>query len=168
MVWVFKAENIPRSHCFLKIQKRSHFLWDTDSLSTIYLWAATCQWIERLKFWPQLEGGIARKSFLFLETFRQFSGVKNSACVISKYIRKANVLTLERMKLFFPGKTKEIKAINKQLVDWCWQTNHVNRLRPKECRVSHNAKQAITLKSASSKFRNDIIKVIIVTNRLKG
>ena len=31
------------------------------------------------------------------------------------------------------------------------------------CRVSHNAKQAITLKSASSKFRNVKIKVIIVT-----
>ena len=36
------------------------------------------------------------------------------------------------------------------------------------CRVSHNAKQAVTLNSASSKFRNDIIEVIIATYRLKG
>ena len=35
------------------------------------------------------------------------------------------------------------------------------------CRVRHNAKQAITLKSASSKVRNDILKVIIATYRLK-
>ena len=36
------------------------------------------------------------------------------------------------------------------------------------CRVRHNAKQAATLNSASSKFRNDIIEVIIATYRLKG
>ena len=36
------------------------------------------------------------------------------------------------------------------------------------CRVSHNAKQAITLNGASSKFRNDMIEVIIATYRLKG
>ena len=36
------------------------------------------------------------------------------------------------------------------------------------CSVKHNAKQAITLNSASSKFRNDIIEVIKATYRLKG
>ena len=36
------------------------------------------------------------------------------------------------------------------------------------CRVSHNAKQAIMLNSASSKFRNDIIEVKIATYRLQG
>ena len=36
------------------------------------------------------------------------------------------------------------------------------------CRVSHNAKQAITLNSASSKFRNDIVDVITATYRMNG
>ena len=36
------------------------------------------------------------------------------------------------------------------------------------CRVSQNAKQAITLNSASSKHRNDLIEVIAATYRLKG
>ena len=34
--------------------------------------------------------------------------------------------------------------------------------------MSHNVKRAITLNSASSKFRNDIIEVILATYRLKG
>ena len=36
------------------------------------------------------------------------------------------------------------------------------------CRSSHKAKRAITLNSASSKFRNDMIEVKIATYRLKG
>ena len=44
----------------------------------------------------------------------------------------------------------------------------MSRYKHNRCRVSHNAKQAIMLKSAGSKFRIDSLKVIIVTYCLKG
>ena len=56
----------------------------------------------------------------------------------------------------------------KEVVSFTEKETHGNQKLERSCRVSHNAKQAITLNSASSKFRIDIIEVIIVTYRLKG
>ena len=41
--------------------------------------------------------------------------------------------------------------------------NYQTVISGNKCRVSHNGKRAITLKSANSKFRNDILQVIIAT-----
>ena len=66
----------------------------------------------------------------------------------------------------FPKKNQKSVTIDNHL--WRVTTKALKARRLMNCINYQNVALAITLYSASSKFRNDIIEVILVTYRLKG